>query len=241
MKKEKKILTFIGARGGSKGLKDKNILLFAGKPLIAWSIESSLSSKHISKTIVSTDSEVIAKVALEYGATVPFMRPSELATDTSNIYDAIRHSLHALNAQGESFDYIVLLQPTQPLRPNGFLDSVIDYYFSNQKSDLDSLISVKEIDPKYNLLMELTNENYLRYLNFSNPNVVNRQDLKKLYLVSGVIYIAPVKKILSGDRFDFGNVLHFVTDDLVSSDIDTKEDFDQALINYNILKSQGRL
>jgi CMP-N,N'-diacetyllegionaminic acid synthase len=209
--------------------------------LIAWTIETSLKCQYVDYTLVSTDSETISGVAAYYGAKVPFLRPKELAQDTSNVYDAINHALKWLESNGYEFDYIILLQPTQPLRPVGFLDSVLDYYFQNKKSDFDSLISVREVDPKYNLLMELSDENYLKYLNFTNKKVVNRQNLKKLFLVSGVVYIAPVKKILMGERFDFGSVLHYVTDELVSSDIDTQLDFDQALINLDKIKSQGRI
>lgn len=241
MKEGKKLLTFIGARGGSKGLKDKNVLDFAGKPLISWTINASLQSKYLDYTLVSTDSEKIAEISSNYGAQVPFLRPASLSEDKSNIYDAIRHAVDWLKSNEIFFDYVVLLQPTQPLRPKGFLDNVIDYYFQNKKSNQDSLITVKEVDPKFNLLMEICNDNYIRYINLIDANIVNRQQLKKLFLVSGVVYIASTENLLKGQRFDFGNVLYYITDELVSSDIDTKCDFDQALKNLELLRAQGRI
>ncbi|GBF48822.1 N-Acetylneuraminate cytidylyltransferase [Leptospira ryugenii] len=241
MIENKRILSFIGAREGSKGLPGKNVKDFAGKPLIAWTIGSSIASTCIDFTFVSTDGEEIAEIAKKYGAHVPFFRPKELASDTSNIYDAIRHSILALENIGESFDYVVLLQPTQPLRTKNFLDNFIRSYFSKAKSEFDSMITVKEVDPKYNLIMRLQDGEYLKYFLERDQKIVNRQDLQSLFLVSGVAYIASVKKILSGKRYDDEPVLHYLTDELESSDIDTIEDFHEALKNFEILKSQDRI
>ena len=113
-------LTFLGiipARGGSKGIRNKNIRAFAGKPLIAYAIDAAKKSRYLSRTVVSTESEEIARVAKEYGAEVPFLRPKELAEDTSKVFDAIAHLLEKLKTdEGYAPDYIVLLQPTSPLR-----------------------------------------------------------------------------------------------------------------------------
>ena len=130
MFQSKKILSFIGARGGSKGLKNKNILNLAGKPLIAWTVEASVQSKYIDRTIVSTNSVEIASAAKDAGADVPFMRPDELATDNAPIILAMQHCLDWLEKnEGECYDYILRLQPTSPLRTVEHVDLAIENYF----------------------------------------------------------------------------------------------------------------
>src|SRR3989344_985973 len=105
MYKGKTILAFIGARGGSKGLKNKNIIDFAGGPLIVWSIEAARESKYVDRTIVSTDSESIAEVAKQAGADVPFLRPAKIARDTSRIEEAIEHAIRWIKEyEGRRYD-----------------------------------------------------------------------------------------------------------------------------------------
>ena len=111
-----KILAIVPARGGSKRLPGKNIKVLNGKPLIQWTIESALGIDDISRVMVSTDSQEIADIALQSGAEVPFLRPKELATDTSSSSVVIEHALNYYKSQGEIFDYVLLLQPTSPMR-----------------------------------------------------------------------------------------------------------------------------
>ena len=117
-----KIITIIPARSGSKSIPKKNIQLLAGKPLLAHSIEYSLRSKIVSRTIVSTDSEDIANLAVNFGADVPFIRPCCFAEDTSVDYEFMRHALDYFEAEGEIYDAYVLLRPTSPLRPLGLIE-----------------------------------------------------------------------------------------------------------------------
>ena len=112
----KKVLALIPARGGSKGIKKKNIVLLDGKPLIAYSIEASLRSKYIDSTVITTDSREIAEIAEKFGGRVPFLRPAELAQDKSKTIDAVLHAIRQLTIKRENYDILVLLQPTQPLR-----------------------------------------------------------------------------------------------------------------------------
>ena len=116
MFKGKCFLALIPARGGSKGLKDKNIRLLNNKPLLAYTIEAAKESRIFDRIIVSTDSEKIAVVALKYGAEVPFMRPKELATDTASSMDVLIHTIKLLQESNDKYDYVALLQPTSPLR-----------------------------------------------------------------------------------------------------------------------------
>ena len=110
-----KTLGIIPARSGSKGLKNKNILTFAGKPLIAWTIEAGINSE-LQDIIVSTDCEKIAELSKSYGADIPFIRPKSLASDTASSADVILHAIEQLSNRGKSYDYVFMLEPTSPLR-----------------------------------------------------------------------------------------------------------------------------
>ena len=134
----KTFLAIIPARGGSKRLPRKNLLDLCGKPLIAWSIESALKSKYISKVIVSSDDEEILQISLNFGATV-IKRPDELASDTATTFDAIEHTIKSL----EKYDYVVLLQPTSPLRDEKHIDKAIELL---EEKDADAIISVCEVE-----------------------------------------------------------------------------------------------
>lgn len=125
MYKGKRILALIPARGGSKGIPRKNLRMLAGKPLIAWSIEQALASKYIDRLLVSTEDEEIAQVSKEWGAEVPFMRPMEHATDTSPVAGAILHAMHSLQSAGDTYDVVMLIECTSPVRYPGDLDNVI--------------------------------------------------------------------------------------------------------------------
>ena len=116
MYKNKRIIAIIPARAGSKGIKKKNIRQLCGKPLIAYSIEVAKQCEYIDTVFVSTDSPEIQMIAEQYGAEVPFLRTKDLASDESKIIDALLYSLHELERLGKKYDYIILLQPTQPIR-----------------------------------------------------------------------------------------------------------------------------
>ena len=128
MYKDKKILAIIPARGGSKGLPGKNVKPLLGKPLIGWTIEQALTSKYIDEIFVSTDSREIADVAETFGVQVPDLRPEELANDTASSMDFILYTLHLLEKRGKNFSYIVLLEPTSPLRDVMDIDYAIEQY-----------------------------------------------------------------------------------------------------------------
>ena len=122
----KRVVAIIPARGGSKRLPRKNVLPLAGKPLIVWSIEAALASVYIDKTIVSTDDAEIAEISRIAGASVPFMRPPELASDTATSADVVMHALDYLDSQNDHYYYSVLLQPTSPLRTNTDIDAALE-------------------------------------------------------------------------------------------------------------------
>lgn len=137
-----KNLAIIPARSGSKGIINKNIKVIAGKPLIAWSIESAIKSKMLDRVIVSTDCKKIAKIAKELGAEVPFLRPKQLAGDKATTESAMIHALVWLDDhQSYSPDNVILLQPTSPVRSGGVIDQALTTF---DHSCLDSMLSVSE-------------------------------------------------------------------------------------------------
>ena len=136
-------LGIITARSGSKGIKDKNIKQLNGKPLMAYTIESALQSHYIDETMVSTDSEIYASIAKEYGANVPFIRSSKNATDMAKSMDVVFEVLDEYERRGKSFDNIVVLQPTSPLRTYINIDEAFKLFYEKVA---DSVVSVCECE-----------------------------------------------------------------------------------------------
>ncbi|MBL7087251.1 acylneuraminate cytidylyltransferase family protein [Acidovorax sp.] len=149
-KQSRQILGLILARGGSKRLPGKNLRPLHGRPLIAWTIEAACSCPAITTTVVSTDSQAIADVAMQHGARVPFLRPEMLAQDHSTSADSAIHAVEFLAAQGEEFDAIMLLEPTSPLRADGDIASTIDMLLERW-DDLDAVVTVGQMHREHPL------------------------------------------------------------------------------------------
>ncbi len=214
-----KILALIPARGGSKGIKDKNIIFLAGKPLIAYSIEAAKYSKYIDDIIVTTDSEKIAEISKQYGASVPFMRPAELATDTSKTIDAVLHAIRTLETMEKKYDVLVLLQPTQPLRTDADIDKAIEVYYKNKE---DGLVSVSPVDDSPLLIRAISNDGKLLNL-LSQNSTCRRQDMPEYYKVNGCIYINKIEEINENTSFN-DNKIPFIMTKEHSIDIDELSD-----------------
>ncbi len=215
----KKVLAVIPARGGSKGIKNKNIYPLCGKPLIAYSIEAAKKSNYIDEIVVSTDSEKIANIAKEYGASVPFLRPSELATDTSKSIDAIIYTIETLKKNGNIFDILVLLQPTSPLRITEDIDGAL-YTFA--KKSFKSIVSVSEVNDNPILIRTIDDDGKLRRL-LNTDSSVRRQDMKNYYRVNGSIYINLISEINANTSFN-DNELPYIIPQERSVDIDELKD-----------------
>lgn len=220
---KQKILALIPARGGSKGIKDKNIVFLAGKPLIAYSIEAAKYSKYIDDIIVTTDSEKIAEISKQYGASVPFMRPAELATDTSKTIDAVLHAIQTLKTMGKEYDVLILLQPTQPLRTNKNIDEAIEVYYKNKE---DGLVSVSPVDDSPLLIRSISNDGKLLNL-LSQNSTCRRQDMPEYYKVNGCIYINKIEEINENTSFN-DNKIPFIMTKEHSIDIDELSDLCMA-------------
>jgi len=193
MKKNIKILGFIPARGGSKGVYKKNIRLVNGKPLLAHSIEDALESRYIDRVVVSTDDPEIADVAGRYGAMV-IPRPKKFSGDKSPTYDAIFHAVGRLKERKEHFDIVAVIEPTSPLRKKNDLDNAITLFLKNLHI-ADSLVSVGEIHLENPYLAKIIKKGYVQPLIKKKTSFSQRQQLPKSYFPYGVIYLSKIDQL----------------------------------------------
>ena len=237
MTRKLKILCLIGARGGSRGIPGKNIRNFYGKPLIAYTIEQALSlKKYIDRIVVSTDDPEISRVAKQYGAEAPFLRPKELASDKSNIGDAIIYTLNRLEKE-EKYkpDYILLLQPTAPLRERGDIIKCIEL-IKNKKCD-----SVITVCPTNYLFFNLEPDGKLCIINDPKSKIrikPNRQSVPATHTYNGLVYISRRESFLRYRNFLADNTYAVVCDAWRSVDLDSVEDWVLAEFLY---KNKRRL
>jgi N-acylneuraminate cytidylyltransferase len=222
-----KTVAFIFARSGSKGLPNKNVKLFAGKPLIAHSIEQALTVKRIERVIVSTDSEEIAQISLRYGAEIPYLRPVELAQDESPELLSCRHGLEFLqNTTGSLPKVMISLPPTAPLRWPQDIENCLDEF---QKNEADVVITVTNAhrNPYFNMVK--TNENgSFELVNQTKSKITRRQDAPKIYDVTTLCYVARPKFIMTHDSIFDGKVKAIEVPNQRSIDIDSLLDFEIA-------------
>ena len=217
MLNEKTFLAIIPARGGSKRLPRKNILNLAGKPLIAWTIEAALQSKYIDKVLVTSDDDEILKVSNDYGAST-IKRPMHLSQDNSTSFEAISHAIE--NTQ--EFDYIVLLQPTSPLRTSGHIDEAIQLIFQKKS---DAIISVTEMEHSPLWANTLPENESMDYFLREDKNK-RSQDLETYYRLNGAIYISLKETLINtGSFFHKTGAYAYKMDNRSSIDIDNVMDF----------------
>ena len=224
----KKVLAIIPARGESKGLPGKNIRELCGKPLIVWSIDQARSCDNIDRTVVSTDDEDIADVAKKYCTEVPFVRPAELANDTASTIDVIFHTIEWLKKyQDYQAGYILLLQPTSPLRSSEDIDGAIRMI---EEKNAKAVVSVCGTDhhPWWaNILPENGNMK-----DFIRPEILNkrRQDLPVFYRLNGAIYLAETDYLQECNGFLGPDTFAYEMPKERSVDIDSDVDFKLAAL-----------
>ena len=221
------IAAIIFARGGSKGLPHKNIKIFNGKPLIAWSIEHAKSISRISRVIVSTDSDEIAKTAIEFGAEVPFMRPKELATDESPEWLSWQHALEFLSkSDGCLPDLMLSIPTTSPLRDIEDINKIIDEYLENE-TDIVIAVSEGYRSPYFNIVKDLPN-GYVELVIKNDKHSSRRQDSPKTFDITTVAYAAKPSFVINNASIFDGRVRKIIVSKETSVDIDTLIDFEYA-------------
>lgn len=220
-----KVVGIIPARGGSKGVKNKNIKLLSGKPLIAYTIEAALKS-NLDKVIVTTDSEEIAEVAIKFGAEVPFIRPSELATDKAKALPVIQHALAFLSELGQDFDAVMMLQPTTPFRRVEDINEAINTLHS---TGADSVISVVNVQGHHPARMKyLGEDNRLVDPDFCEKYENQpRQELEAMFIRNGAIYLTRTE-VLNAGSFKGDHCQAWLMPNELSVNIDTELDFAYA-------------
>jgi len=212
------VLAIIPARGGSKGIPRKNIKPLMAKPLIDWSIEAAKQSSCIDRIIVSTEDKEIASVACELGVDVPFMRPDELAADDT---PGVAPVLHAIS-QLPNYDWILLLQPTSPLRTAEDIDGIWQFC---QERGAPSAVSVCEVGKHPYWMYKCDAAERLEPLIKGRPDVTRRQDLPPAYALNGALYLARTDWLLEQQDFIGPETLGYVMPSERSVDLDTPQDW----------------
>lgn len=229
MYKGKSFLAIIPARGGSKRLPRKNVLLLSGKPLVVWSIEAALKSHYIDRLIVSSDDEEILTLAEENGAEA-LLRPQQLATDEASTLDVIGHVLDSIE---DEYDYIVLMQATSPLRTAQHIDEAI-----KQLSDTnaDSVISVSKAEHNPLWANVLPADGAMKGFIKDDVEGKRSQDLDTYYRLNGALYILGTQKFRTAKSLMYDKSYAYIMPIEASIDIDSLYDFicAEAVIKHDI-------
>ena len=233
MYKNKKILGLITARGGSKSIPKKNIVPLLGKPLITYAIETAKGSKLLTRYIVSTDNEEIARVCRAHGAEVPFMRPAELATDTATSMQVAQHALAWVENKVPDtlFDYVMILQPTSPLRTVEDIDEAIRIAVDH---DADSVMSMYELTDFSPEKIKKVNQESLviePYFKAEGKESAQRQMLPRAYKRNCAIYLTRAELIKQGDLFGTRSFAYIMPED---RSLDINKPFDLELAEFLI-------
>jgi len=218
-----KIIGVIPARGGSKGVPGKNIHPLAGRPLIAYTIELGMQCSLITDVVLTTEDEKIREIAIECGAQAPFLRPSELATDTALAVPTVQHAVQEMEKIKEgNYDYVIMLQPTSPLKTTDDLTNALKQLI---KSDADSIISVVDVDNWHPMKMKKFKDGAL--VDYDEPPVEMppRQSLPSVYIVNGAIYATKRDVLMERNSFKGSKCLGYIMPFERSVNIDTEADF----------------
>lgn len=214
-----KVLALITARGGSKGLPRKNVLLAGGKPLLAWTVDAAISAECVERVVLSSDDHEIMDAARSAGCDVPFCRPAHLASDVATSIDVVLHALDQL----PGYEYVVLLQPTSPLRTAADIDAAFKLMI---ESGAPSCVSACEVDQSPYLMFRTKDGNKVERLLPEDSRVIRRQDLPLIYVLNGAIYIARVDWLRQSKSFLGEGCIAYVMTKERSLDIDNAEDFE---------------
>ena len=194
-----KILAIVPARGGSKGVKNKNIIDLDGQPLIHYTLKEAIKVSQFDRIIVSTESELIKSICDEVGDYVPFMRPQKFAQDHSRTIDLVEDIINRLEKDyNEIYDYACLLQPTSPLRTAEDVENCIEMI---KKQSIGSVVSLSKIDEPHPYKMKIIEEGIVKPLMSGTNSSIPRQELSEVYELNGAIYLSEVKGLMENKSF----------------------------------------
>lgn len=215
---QRKVLAIIPARGGSKGVPRKNIRLVGGRPLIAWTIEEAKKSKYIDRLILSSDDNEIISIAESLNCEVPFIRPDELAQDHVTGLEPVLHALATIN---DNFDYVVLLQPTSPLRIVEDIDECIKKCVAQ---NAPGCVTVTTPDKSPFWMYSLDDQGRLSPIIKQENPVLLRQQFKSVYALNGAVYVAKIDWFVKNRKFISDETIAYLMPKTRSVDIDTEWD-----------------
>lgn len=220
----KSFLAIVPARGGSRRLPGKNIRPLAGKPLLAWTLEAAQNSCYVDDIVVSTDSPEIAEVARRHGVEVPFLRPAELATDVASTESALQHALAQWEKyRGRRYDYVIVLQPTSPLRTAVHIDEAVEKAVERSAEAIISVCPAEHPPQWTNVLPEDDS-----MAGFLDPSVVGRrsQDLPTFFRLNGAVSVVTTDAVRVGQSvWSLSKIYAYRMAAEDSVDIDTRVDF----------------
>lgn len=224
--KGKRTLGVITARGGSKGIPGKNIRELCGKSLISYSIEAAQKSVFLTRCIVSTDAENIARIARDCGGDVPFMRPAELALDSTPSMAVIQHALSELKDKHDvPYDYLMILQPTSPLRTSADIDACIQLVVDSGADSVMSMVEMTDFSAKK--VKRIKEGTIVPYFSEEGKESSRRQDAEPAYVRNCAIYLTRTDLIERGDLFGSVSRAYLMPRER-SVDINTAVDFETA-------------
>ncbi len=232
MYKGKRVLAIVPARGGSKGLPGKNIRPLAGKPLIGWTLESAKKSKYLDEIFVSTDSQKIADVAETFGVKVPELRPEELASDTATSASVVLYTIDYFRKQGKDFDYILLLEPTSPMRKEDDVDNAIA--LACEHPDKAGVVSLGEVHMEHPSIVKKITDKSIIEPYVEAQKVTRRQQLDKAYFPYGVVYLVRTDYFEKNQLFYGKDSLPYIIERWQCYEIDDIYDFTaiEAILKY---------
>jgi CMP-N,N'-diacetyllegionaminic acid synthase len=222
-----RVLGIVPARGGSRGVPRKNIKLLGGKPLLRYTAEAALGARLLSKIILSTDDEQIAEVGRLCGLEVPFMRPPELAEDSTPTLPVIQHAVHWLENRGMCFDAVCLLQPTNPFRRAADIDGCIELL---ESSEADSVVTMLPVPDEYNphWVYVADTEGTMRLCTGETTPITRRQDLPPAFYREGSVYVTR-RDVLVYENSLYGNCVRgYVLNGDAGINIDNPSDWARA-------------
>ncbi len=216
-----RVLAIVPARGGSKGLPGKNACLLLGRPLVAWPVAAALGARCVDRVIVSTDDPDLAALARAAGAEVPFMRPAELAGDRSPTSDAVIHALDALEAAGDRFDYLVLLEPTSPLTESRDVDEALSRLHGS-RAHADAIVGVVRTEAEHPAFAVALDSRGLAapYAGGGFGSLPRRQDLPAAYRLDGSLYASKVPIFRESRSFCHSRTMGHIMPRLKAMEVD---------------------
>ncbi|MDY6328534.1 MAG: pseudaminic acid cytidylyltransferase [Lachnospiraceae bacterium] len=228
---ESKRIAIITARGGSKRIPKKNIKEFCGKPIIVYSIEAALKSDIFDEVMVSTDSEEIADIARQYGASVPFMRSAKTSDDYATTSDVIMEVLEKYQEMGQTFDYICCIYPTAPFVTPDKLKAAMSIM---EKDDVVEVMPVVQFSYPPQRCFVIGDDNYMKY-KYEEYMQSRSQDLEKQYHDAGQFYVYDADKYVKLSGKISGGIMPIIVSELEVQDIDNEDDWKIAELKYKLM------